>query len=123
MELKIRKDKRLLQTIVLSVIALLLLFFSYFIFINKNNTSTDAFVQTQTGASELEVKLCSILSEIEGVGKINAYINQNNQGEAVSAVLVFEGANRLSVRMDVLKATSCALGISQKDVAIYQMTK
>ena len=73
--------------------------------------------------SELENKLCAILSKIKGVGNINAYVNEDDQGEVIGAVLVFEGADSLSVRMDVLNATACALGISQKEIVIYKMTK
>ena len=70
-----------------------------------------------------ESKLCAVLSEIDGVGKINVYINADEAGEATGAILVFEGADSLSVRMDVLDATALALGIDKKNILIYKLTK
>ncbi len=117
------KENRIAQTIVLGVIAFILLILAYFVFFsNKQEGSQSSSVGGFTQMSQTESRLCSILSEIEGVGKINAYVNEDSAGDVTGVILVFEGADRISVRMDVMRATARALNISQNNVLIYKMT-
>ena len=90
MALKILKEKRFREMILLSFVALGLLIACYFVFGNK-----DGFVEPnkQVAMSQTESKLCSILSAIDGVGEIIAYVNEDAEGEILGAVLVFEGAD------------------------------
>ncbi len=118
---KILQEKRLKEILLLGGFALLLLVVCYFFFIGNGAENTNV-SQTFT-MSETENKLCSILSEIEGVGKINAYVKEDEEGNVLGAILVFEGADSLVVRLDVLKATAQALGVNQKEILIYEMTK
>ncbi len=118
---KLLKEKHLKEILLLGGFALILLVVCYFFFIGNGEGNTHA-SQTVT-MSETESKLCFILSEIEGVGKINAYVNEDGERNVLGVILVFEGANNLSVRLNVLKATAQALGINQKQILIYEMTK
>lgn len=122
-QLKALKDKRFRRTALICVIALLMLATCYFVSVNKTEKSSIS-VDTSKSvvASEKEKKLCAILSEIEGVGAINAYITEDGAGNAISAILVLEGADSISVRMDVLNITAQALGVNPKKVSIYKMT-
>lgn len=122
-QLKALKDKRFRRTALICVIALLMLATCYFVSVNKTEKSSIS-VDTSKPvvASEKEKKLCAILSEIEGVGAINAYITEDGAGNAISAILVLEGADSISVRMDVLNITAQALGVNPKKVSIYKMT-
>lgn len=122
-QLKALKDKRFRRTALICVIALLMLATCYFVSINKTEKSSISVDASKpVVASEKEKKLCAILSEIEGVGAINAYITEDGAGNAISAILVLEGADSISVRMDVLNITAQALGVNPKKVSIYKMT-
>ncbi len=118
--LKTFREKRFREILLIGAAALLLLFFVWFVFLNEgsgNSTAGNTYEMTET-----ERRLCAILSEIDGVGEIEAYVSEDGEGNAVSVVLVFEGADSLSVRLDVMRAAASVLGISQNNVLIYKMT-
>ncbi len=119
--LKRLKEKRFREILFIGLAALLLLAAAYFVFIGNAGAETERTDGVREMSDE-ESRLCSILSRIEGVGAVEVYINEDEEGNARSAVIVFEGADSLSVRMDVMRAAAGALGISQKDVLIYKMT-
>ncbi len=116
---KTLKEKRFRQILFLCAAALLLLLLAFFVFTGNGG---DGGAGGTYEMNETESRLCAILSEIDGVGEIEAYVNEDEEGNAAGVVLVFEGADSLSVRMDVMRAAAAALGISQKDVLIYKMT-
>lgn len=118
------KEKRFRDILLLCAVGAALVIACYFVFFKDGEGNKRA--ENVSSAVEMtaeESKLCAVLSEIEGVGKINAYINANEEGEAAGAILIFEGADSLSVRMDVLDAASLALGIDKKNILIYKLTK
>ena len=65
-----------------------------------------------------EAKLVAILENIAGVGEAEVMIGVYENGER-GVVIVCEGANNLSVFMDVREAASIALGIEPKNVKVY----
>ncbi len=65
-----------------------------------------------------EAKLVAILENIAGVGETEVMIGVYENGER-GVVIVCEGANSLSVLMDIREAASIALGIEPKNVKIY----
>ena len=117
------KEKRFRDILLLCGIGAALLIACYFVFFSGGNRKSETISSAGSVMNGEESKLCAVLSEIEGVGKINVYINADEAGEATGAILVFEGADSLSVRMDVLDATALALGIDKKNILIYKLTK
>ena len=65
-----------------------------------------------------ETKLAAILESIAGVGDAEVMIGVYENGER-GVVIVCEGAERLSVLLDVREAAAAALGIEQKYVKVY----
>lgn len=115
--LDIWKDKKKRKIFLIVLFAIVLVIACYFVFFSKEKTEN-----TAVEMSETETKLCSVLSDIEGVGKISAYVSEDGEGNTIGVVLIVEGADSLSVRLDLMKAAALALGIEQKDVQIYKMT-
>ncbi|MBQ8374631.1 MAG: hypothetical protein IJX98_03520 [Clostridia bacterium] len=68
--------------------------------------------------SDEESRLITILENIDGVGKADVMISAAETGER-GVVIVCEGANDISVLIDVREAAATALGIEQKQVKIY----
>ena len=67
-----------------------------------------------------EIRLASTLSQIEGVGKVQAMITRN--GDEISGVLVIaEGAENISVMLKLLDATATVMGVDKSIVEVYQM--
>ncbi len=65
-----------------------------------------------------EAKLVAILENIAGVGEAEVMIGVYENGER-GVVIVCEGANNLSVFIDVREAAAIALGIEPKNVKVY----
>ena len=65
-----------------------------------------------------EERLVAILEQIDGVGDAEVMIGVSENGNK-SVVIVCDGADRLSVIMDVREAAATALGIEEKFVKIY----
>lgn len=116
-----KTDKSKQKTLMIVVCAIVLLIACYFVFFSPGMAGERS--STAQSMSETENKLCRILSEIDGVGEISAYVNEDGEGRAIGCVIIMEGADRLSVRLDVIKAAALALGVSQNDVQIYKMTE
>lgn len=68
--------------------------------------------------TELEARLSRILSEVEGVKNATAMVAEED-GRAVSAVIVFEGADSILTRSRVLDAASALLRLDKKYVQVY----
>ena len=101
------------DALLLSVLALILLFAVWKIFyVDEENALKNV------SASETEQKISSLLSEINGVGKADVMICETEDG-VQSVVVVCEGANDLQVVMDVREAVAAALGTEEKAVKIY----
>lgn len=111
------QKKEILKPILLGITALFLLILGYFLFFSSPTNKQNR------GMNEKEEKLCATLSKIDGVGDIVAYVSENESGQTIGAVLVLEGADRLSIRLDVLQAAATALGVEQNAIRIYGMAK
>ena len=69
---------------------------------------------------EEEIRLATVLSNIDGVGEVKTMITRN--GSEISGVLVIaEGAENISVMLKLLDATSTVMGVDKSIVEVYQM--
>ena len=110
------KNGRIRDILLLSALALLLVFAVWKIFYTGDTKN----VSSMTGGSESEQRLCSLLKEIDGVGEVNVMICESEDG-VESVVVVCEGANDLRVNMNIREAVAAALGTDEKSVKIYLM--
>lgn len=68
--------------------------------------------------TQTEETLCRLLSEMDGVGSVDAVVCENENG-VVSVVIVCDGANNIMVNQRVREATAAALGTDENNVRIY----
>ena len=101
------------RTVFILLIALLLVIAVYRVFFKSEGKKVDAYE-----ASELEQRLSRILSSIEGVGETTVMVSEED-GRAVSAVIVFCGADSILTRLRVIDAAAGALGIAKEHILIY----
>ena len=111
----VKKNKKLIIVILLIAI---LIGTVYLIDKGKSRTSS---IAVSSAKSETELKLTGILSSIEGVGKTDVMITEE-EGGIVGVVIVCEGADNLMTRSNILNAVSTALNIDKKIIAIYSLT-
>ncbi len=107
-------DGKLKDILLLSVLALTLIFAAWKIF------DTDESVETlnAVSGSESERKVSLLLQEIDGVGEADVMICETEEG-VQSVVVVCEGAKDLQVIINVREAVAAALGTEEKAVKIY----
>lgn len=102
--------QKFLETIILASFAVILCFAVWRVFLTDNVSTSNA--------TDEETKLVSLLESIDGVGRAEVMISTNENG-ARGAVVVCDGATRLTVIADIREAVATALGIEQKNVKVY----
>lgn len=104
------------KTVLVLLAALVLLFAVYKVFFPpKKNASGYA-------PTEQEQRLSTILSRIDGVSDATVMIGEE-EGIAVSAVIVFSGDDSILTRIRVVDAASGALGIKKENIRVYPAEK
>ena len=104
------------RTVLVLLAALILLFAVYKVFFPAKK-KTGAYVPT-----EQEERLSNILSRIDGVSDATVMIGEE-EGVAVSAVIVFSGADSILTRIRVIDAASGALGLKKENIRVYPAEK
>ena len=111
----VKKNKKIIIVVVLLAI---LIGTVYIIDKGKSHSASTA---GNSAKSATEVKLTEILSSIDGVGKTDVMITEE-EGKIVGVVIVCEGAGNLMTRSNILNAVSTALNVDKKIIAIYSLT-
>ena len=73
-----------------------------------------------SSVTQLESRLESILSEIEGAGKVRVMIAFSGE-DVLGAIVVAEGAREVGVRMELERAAATALGTELAAVNVFAM--
>lgn len=112
--MNIKKDRKdIIKMAVTAAVALALLIAVYAAFFSSSASSAEY--------TDEEEKLCMILSEIEGVGKVSVVIN--SEGEDVGVVVVCQGADSIAVRSKIISAVKVATGAAGDGILIYKMNE
>lgn len=116
---KIKKIKNVQLIAAVFIIAVALLIYSSVTSrIRSDNTNVNSGVSASM--NDEEQKLASILSGIEGAGRVETLITRQN-GEIVGVLVISEGASDITVLLRLLEATTTALGVNKQIVDIYRM--
>lgn len=115
MKLDVKKlwQNKTVRIVVIALLALALLLAAWKVFYQGNKEKPSAYVPTQQ-----ETRLALLLSKIEGVGEVTVMIGEEN-GEAVSAIVVFDGEDEFLTRIRVIEVAANALGIDPNRVQVY----
>ena len=124
---KIKRDLRSLSKrdviicIAVMVVVVLLCF-------NKSNTAQsppqndDSVAATADGTTQLEQRLASTLSKIDGAGTVSVFINTDDEAnDVIGVVILSHGADTPHVRIQLQLATQTALGIEPSRIKIFEM--
>ena len=107
------------KTIIIVVVLIAILIGTVYIIDKGKSTATAT--ATNSPKSATEIKLTGILSSIDGVGRTDVMITEE-EGKIVGVVIVCEGAYNLMTRSNILNAVSTALNIEKNIIAIYSLT-
>lgn len=88
--------------------------------VGSASTVSVASAASDSGMTDTEKKLTTILSSISGVGETEVMINESDN-VINGVIIVCKGADNIMTRNDILNAVSTALNIDKKIIAIYAM--
>lgn len=112
---KLKGIKNLQIIAVVFIIAVALIIYSTVMTAkNKSDVKTSA---NAVMTSE-EQRLSSILSNIDGAGRVETMITQQD-GKIVGVLVIAEGADSITVRLRLMDATVTALGVDKSLVNVY----
>ncbi len=106
-------QNRTFRTALIGAAALLLLLAVWLIFGEKSSS----YCPTET-----EARLIKLLTEIDGVESATAMVAEED-GRAVSAIVIFGGKDSLLTRSHILDITAGLLRLEKEDVQVYPAQK
>jgi len=109
-----QKDMGLKIVIAMIITAVILLSFDVF------TSSKDGRRQIVDEDGGVESQLCSILSDIEGVGAVDVMLQYGEDDQITGAIVTAEGASDPVVKNDVTKAVMAVFNISAANVEVFE---
>ena len=113
-KLKISKETLSKLIIVIFVAAIFMLTMS----ILTDEQDTRRRVSDSNGATESA--LCSFLSNIEGVGAVNALIECDNDNNVIGVVVTADGADDPVVRNNIVKGVSTLYDVPASSIMVFK---
>lgn len=69
-----------------------------------------------------ETELCSILSDIDGVGAVDVMLQYGEKDQVAGVIVTAEGAGNPVVKNDLIKAVMALFDISSANVEVFEKT-
>lgn len=118
---KIKEQKVIKILLILMIIAVLALTYAYFSKKTKDNKQTVTTANATIENTDLEKRLSDIISQIDGVGKTEVFVNYDGNEKVIGAIIVAEGANNETTRLLINQAARTALNVSSDCIKVYSM--
>ncbi|MDO4548322.1 MAG: hypothetical protein Q4D04_09510 [Clostridia bacterium] len=80
------------------------------------NERTDGGTDVLSAETQLEARLASVLSAMDGVGECRVMINADE-----GVLIVAKGAEDISVRLEIIRAVRALLGVESERVEVLAM--
>lgn len=106
------------KIIIVAVLLIILIGVAAITFGSKVKTTSASVAAVDRTSDEL--KLMNILSGIDGVGKADVMITEEDN-KIVGVIVVCEGAQSISARCDIINAVKTAFNVEKSNIAIYAM--
>ncbi len=89
--------------------------------------SFDVFTQSKDGRKQIvdedggiEAELCSILSDINGVGEVDVMLQYDDKEQITGAIVTADGAGDPVVKNNVINAVKALFNISAANVEVFE---
>ena len=113
---KIRLSKESMTKLITVLIVAAIVFLSLSILTDNNDERN--MISDNNGASESA--LCSILSEIKGVGSVNVLVEYGEESIVCGVIVTAEGAEDPVVKNDIIKGVSTLYDIPASSVMVFE---
>lgn len=114
LEISDMKDKGVRLVVILIIAAVLLLSFDVF------TQSKDGRRQIVDDDGGVEAELCSILSDIDGVGEVDVMLQYDEDEQITGAIVTAQGAGDPVVKNNVINAVMALFNISASSVEVFE---
>ncbi|NLD20333.1 MAG: hypothetical protein GX663_08860 [Clostridiales bacterium] len=108
------KDKALKAVILMIILAVILLTFDVF---TQNKDGRKQIMDEDGG---VESQLCSILSDIDGVGNVDVMLRYDEDENVSGAIVTAEGADSPVVKNHLINAVMAVFNISSTSVEVFE---
>jgi hypothetical protein len=105
------------MTKLISVLLISAVFFLAVSILTDNDDSRNM-ISDNNGATESA--LCSILSEMKGVGAVNVLVEYGEQSTVCGVIVTAEGAGNPVIKKDIIKGVSTLYGIPASSVMVFE---
>lgn len=113
---KIKLSKESMTKLITVLIVAAIVFLSLSILTDNNDERN--MISDNNGASESA--LCSILSEIKGVGSVNVLVEYGEESIVCGVIVTAEGAEDPVVKNDIIKGVSTLYDIPASSVMVFE---
>lgn len=113
---KYRLSKESITRLVTVLIVAAILFLSLSIL--TENDDGRKMISDNNGASE--AALCSILSEIKGVGAVNVLVEYSDKSTVCGVIVTAEGADNPMIKKDIMTGVSTLYDIPVSSVMVFE---
>ena len=111
-----KRDKLMKAAAVLIILAVIFLSFDVF---TQNRDGRKQIIDSDGGT---ETELCSILSDIDGVGAVDVMLQYGEKDQVAGVIVTAEGAGNPVVKNDLIKAVMALFDISSANVEVVEKT-
>lgn len=111
-----KRDKLMKAAAVLIILAVIFLSFDVF---TQNRDGRKQIIDSDGGT---ETELCSILSDIDGVGAVDVMLQYGEKDQVAGVIVTAEGAGNPVVKNDLIKAVMALFDISSANVEVFEKT-
>ena len=111
-----KREKLMKAAAVLIILAVLFLSFDVF---TQNRDGRKQIIDSDGGT---ETELCSILSDIDGVGAVDVMLQYGEKDQVAGVIVTAEGAGDPVVKNDLIKAVMAVFDISSANVEVFEKT-
>ena len=116
---KLKKDPKA-KDLIIKIIAILII-------LSVALLSFDVFTQNKDGRKQIidddggtEAALCSILTDIKGVGEVDVMLQYNEEQQISGAIVTAEGAGDPVVRNNLVNAVRAVFNIPVSSVVVFE---
>ena len=112
---KLKGIKNIQIIAVIFIIAVALIIYST---VMTSKQKQDATASVSTVMTSDEQRLSSILSNIDGAGRVETMITMQD-GRPIGVLVIADGADSITVRLRLIDATATALGVDKSIVNVF----
>ncbi|MFQ9894067.1 MAG: hypothetical protein ACLRWH_13165, partial [Emergencia sp.] len=105
---------------IMKLITIIIIASVFFLTMSILTDDNDSRKQISDDDGATETTLCSILSEINGVGEVNAMVRYNEESAVTGVIVTAQGAEDPVIKNNIIKGVSTLFDIPVSSVMVFE---